>query len=106
MKTAASVKSLMQIKDVDREIAEKVRKVWKSARGFVQRNEAKLEIDGLIGTYGVEVLGAHKRTGLWVEYCNGGDTYTTTISFVGSRLVVGCWGDYVEKVRPLKLEDV
>ena len=83
-----------------------MRKLWKSARGFVQRNEAKFEIDRLIGTYGVGTIGVHKRSKALVEYCNGGDTYATTIIFVGSRLVVGCWGDYAEKVRPLELEDV
>lgn len=54
-------------------------------------------INEIAEMHGVELLGIHKRSGEYLEYCNAGDTYTTTILFRGHRLMVGCWGDYVER---------
>jgi hypothetical protein len=52
------------------------------------------------GFHGVEYLGEMKRARPWpvhVYYCNTGDTYAGTILFIGPRMVVGCWGDLVER---------
>jgi hypothetical protein len=45
----------------------------------------------------VEYLGRNKRTNDEVYYCNAGDTYSTTVLFVGPHLRVGCWGDLIER---------
>lgn len=112
---AASVKALTEIKDITKETAQEIRKVWcelteSEVRDLDFRNIhvndiwrwktrelRRAYIDQLLQTFGVEYLGKHKRNGEHVYYCNAGDTYTTTIIFMGSRLVVGCWGDLVER---------
>jgi hypothetical protein len=94
MRTAASIKSLTQIKDVTPEMAKQVRNVWKNMRG---RIDAQNEINKLIDTHGVEFLGFHKRTGCPIYYCNAGDGYTGTVMFAQNRMYVGCWADLVER---------
>lgn len=93
MRTAASIKNLMQIKDVTEEDAKAIRRVW---HNDWKRSRAMEEIDHILRTSGVEFLGTHKRSDLSVYYCNAGDTYATTVLFIGPRLIVGCWGDLVE----------
>lgn len=87
--------TLEQIKGVDPLIALAVRKRWKDTGNT--RSYCRKKVDELIGTCGVEYLGAHKRTGLDVYYCNAGDPYATTVIFHGDNLQVGCWGDLVER---------
>ncbi len=93
-RTAASIKSLMEIKDVTEDDAKMIRQLWHTDR---HRDRARLAIDKILGTYGVEHLGYSKRTKHEVYYCNGGDTYATTILFIGPHLRVGCLGDLVER---------
>lgn len=95
MRTAASIKSLMQIKDVTEDDAKRIRTLWRESTGITRNLREK--IDAILRTYGVEFIGVHKRSGYNVYYCNAGDTYATTVLFIGPRLVVGCWGDLVER---------
>lgn len=94
LRRAASIKSLMQIKDVTEEDAKAIRAIWHTDR---YRGRARPAIGKLLGTHGLEYLGRTKRTRHEVYYCNAGDTYATTILFVGPHLRVGCWGDMVER---------
>jgi len=94
MRTAASIARLCEIKDVTEEDAKRIRDIWKTKRAPILT-----QIDKILNTYGVEFLGVLKRGGGDVYYCNAGDTYATTVLFVGDRLVVGCIGDYAESVR-------
>lgn len=93
-RTAASIKSLMEIKDVTEEDAKSIRALWHTDRF---RASARTAIDEILGTHGVEYLGFTKRTTHEVYYCNAGDTYATTILFIGPHLRVGCWGDLMER---------
>ena len=93
-RTAASVKSLMEIKDVTEDDAKKIRHLWHTDR---YRGRARPAVDKILGTYGVEHLGYSKRAMHEVYYCNAGDSYATTVLFVGPHLRVGCWGDLVER---------
>jgi hypothetical protein len=113
----ASRKALMQGLNIDAETADKIRKAWKtdskaelfalvpSAETYDKtyyhpatfREKKRYAIDCLLETHGVEYLGKYKPNGADVYYCNAGDTYTTTIVFIGHRLIVSCWGDLVEK---------
>ena len=115
--TASQASAIAEIKDVDLELANRVRLVWKaSTQGELEtlypqvsefiaqqyhtpprRQQKRWIIDRLIGACGVEHLGLHKRRGNHVYYCNAGDTYATTIIFIGRQLKVGCWGDLVER---------
>lgn len=118
MYTAASVSNLMQIKDVTEEDAALIREVWHTAspdvdtlakkykdlgkslppHGYTTPRMLKRQIINVIlRTYGVEFLGYSKRTKKAVYYCNAGDTYTATVLFMGRQLVVGCWGDWIER---------
>lgn len=61
-------------------------------------------IDRVLGTYGVEGLGPG-RSGDYAppyEYCNAGDTYSTTLIYkrATDTLLIGCWGDIVEREDP------
>lgn len=58
MRKCASVKTLMALKDVTKEDAENIRKVWQTV---TNRREAREQIDRILKTYGVEYLGQHKR---------------------------------------------
>lgn len=118
--TAASIAFLLKIKDVTPEIARLVRAAWTVDHAVLltlmaehapratshynacytlpkTREIRRTVIDELIGTYGVEFLGTHRRTGNSIYYCNAGDTYATTVLFQGARLTVGCWGYLVER---------
>lgn len=55
-------------------------------------------IDRLLGTHGVEPLGPASSSAPYAppfEYCNAGDTYSTTIIYsrASDALRIGCWGD-------------
>jgi len=91
---APSIDTLMQIKDVTEEDAIKIRHVWHTEPN---RLVARLRIDGVLRTSGVEFLGHHKRRHLPVWYCNAGDIYATTVVFMGPVMRVACRGDYVER---------
>jgi hypothetical protein len=93
-RTAASVARLQEIKDVTEEEAERIRFVWKNT---AKRQDAREEIDSILRTCGVELLGAHTSDGAAVHYCNAGDTYATTVLFHQHHLTVGCIGDFVER---------
>lgn len=93
---SASIKSLMQIKDVTVEDAKRIRAIWQDTKTR-NRKKSRHDIDLALRTFDVEFLGQHKRSGKWVYYCNAGDAYATTILFAGDRMFVGCWGDLVEK---------
>lgn len=55
-------------------------------------------IDKLLGTHGVEFVGAgHNSKSPAFYYCNAGDTYTVTILKVNGRFRIGTWGDIVER---------
>lgn len=116
MNTCASIKRLMEIKDVTEEDAKLIRAIWKieniheiialhpDADALWKQNTKMgigmlkyLCVDKIIRTYGVEFLGMLKRTTEDVYYCNTGDTYATTVVFIGNRLIVTFWGHYVEK---------
>ena len=115
-RTAASVKNLITIKDVTEEDAKRIRAIWRGTLSDVRKEYPETDsliaeyhnapgareirlviVDRLIQTCGVEYLGYHKRAGQHVYYCNAGDAYAGTILFIGDRLVVGCWGDLVER---------
>lgn len=91
---AATVDALMQIKDVTKEDALKIRHIWKTTKS---RSTAREGIDKVLRTYGIEYLGQHRRTGRDVYYCNTGESYASTVVFIGPSLYVNCWADYVEK---------
>lgn len=117
MNTAASVNRLVQLKDVDEEMAKLIRAIWKAEsrqaisdvyvdlyeveRAFHRdpgiRHIKRLCIDQIMQTCGVEYLGLHKPSGQSFYYCNVGDGYAGTVLFIGGRLEVGCWADYVER---------
>lgn len=84
----------MSIHHVDEETATRAREAW---RTIPNRREAREAVDSIIGTYGVEHLGLHKRAGEHAYYCNAGDTYAPTVLFTGLRMYVGAWGDLVER---------
>jgi hypothetical protein len=89
----ASITALMQIKDVTEEDAQAIRRLWRY-RPF--RAGARAEIDKILRTAGVERLGTHKKHKCEVYYANGGDTYATTVLFVGMTLQVGTIGDLLD----------
>ena len=91
---APSVQNLMSLKDVTEEDAIKIRHIWHTVG---DRPTARQRIDGVLRTSGVEFLGHHKRRHLPVWCCNAGDTYATTVVFMGPVMRVACWGDYVER---------
>jgi hypothetical protein len=118
-RTCASVKSLESIKDVTADVAQQIREVWQSMGretliekyprvaehvrqchsppSFIKTRELRrIAVDSLLGTHGVEWAGKCRNTGESVHYCNAGDTYATTVLFLGPRLRVGCLGDLDE----------
>lgn len=123
--TCATIKSLMQIKDVTEADAKLIRAVWNcvgpeatrkilkrfhnpvrhaGGRNFTyamdQRGSVNIKqaaIDTILNTSGVEYLGKRKGNREHVYYCNAGDTYSTTVMFDGEHLRVGCIGDLVER---------
>jgi len=52
-------------------------------------------LDAELETSGVEAF--QTRRGEWVEYCNAGDTYSTTILRFRGNYRIGCWGDFAER---------
>lgn len=115
-RTAASIEKLLEVTESDPSLAHKIRAVWRGNNAEVRnvypdvdrifaeyhnapgaRELRRAVIDRLLKTCGVEYLGYHKRAGQHVHYCNAGDAYYATILFIGDRLVVGCWGDLVER---------
>lgn len=126
MNRCASIKTLMQLKDVDLALAKEIRRVWRTVKtreelmliaGLVGsdfyhdppvRHLKRVAVDKLIGTYGVEFLGLHRKSKDDMYYCNAGETYAETIIFKGHTLSVGCWGDWVEsnKISPLTEVDL
>lgn len=90
----ASIKALTTIKDVTPEDAKEIRRIWLSVR---KRQEARDAIDTVLRTFGVEYLGIHRTSGEDTYYCNAGDTYATTVVFIGKTMRVACWGDYIER---------
>jgi hypothetical protein len=113
-----SIRTLMQIKDVTREDAVKVRAILKlkNVDAVTSVSDVALEyvrscyhrpplhmakltaIDAVIGTYGVEGIGrGHNLKSPSIEYCNAGDAYATTLLWVGGRYRVGDWGSIVER---------
>jgi len=93
-----SVETLMQIKDVTREDALKIRAIMKGPT--YAGGETRLErIDKVLNTCGVEFVGRGKNahTSPHFYYCNAGDTYATTVLKVNGQFRVGCWGDIVER---------
>jgi hypothetical protein len=119
--TCASLENLQTIKDVTRDDAVLIRKIWHTVgpdalRAMLRRpvyniagrfdhaceqrgstNIKQAAINVVIAACGVEYLGQRKGNREHVYYCNGGDTYSTTILFDGLHLRVGCIGDMVEK---------
>lgn len=91
---APSVAALMTIKDVTRADALAIRHAWKTIKN---RAEARVTVDKILRTHGVEFLGINRRNGCEVYYCNAGDTYASTVLFCGLSARVACWGDLVEK---------
>lgn len=118
---AAATHNITQIKDVTDADAKRVRAIWKAVKtddllalypdkraemldriieAKTSRRYRQLQrelINDVIGTCGVEHLGYDRRANRHIYYCNAGDTYATTICFVGDSLVVRCWGDYAER---------
>lgn len=120
-----SVTALMQIKDVTREDAEKIRAIMKghepipcqcgrmndigSADAYPynvcsyyhdgrHRYSRLRAIDKVLKTYGVEhIEHGHNTKSPAIDYCNTGDTYDTTVLKVNGRFRVGSWGDIVER---------
>lgn len=116
MNQCTTLNELRQIKDVGTEEAKLIRAVWKAEgrdalTSLVEgkagiflcyeqhanhiRTAKREVINGIINTSGVESLGIYR--GEEVYYCNAGDTYATTVLFIGPRLIVGCIGDITEK---------
>lgn len=91
---AASVKRLLEIKDVTEEDAQEIRNVWKTCQ---VRGTARNQIDIILRTHGVEYLGYDTRSSRHIYYCNAGDSYATTIIFTGGTMSVGCWADIAER---------
>lgn len=121
----ASLIALKQIKDVDTDIAKRVREVWRNmtreqlvesfpcCADYVRqchhepgiRVLCRMAINNLLGTDGVEHLGQSRHTRNHVYYCNAGDTYAVTVLFNGNTLSVGCWGDLVEHGAIIENQD-
>jgi hypothetical protein len=94
LRRAPSIGQLMSIHHVDEQTAQRARKAWQT---IGNRKQAREAVDAIIGTYGVEHLGVHKRAHEHVYYCNSGDTYAPTVLFTGLRMYVGDYGSLVER---------
>lgn len=106
--------------------AKQIRNIWKAADrtelekavGYLEVREIErynyhpfdncelkqIAINRILRSHGVEYLGYDKVSGQHVYYCNAGDTYAATVIFIGTRLIVGCWGDLVERGRIEELQ--
>lgn len=96
MRTAASIKSLTTLKDVNEELAKQIREVWLNE---YSKSKARQKVNDLFGGSGVEYLGNMKRGGSPVYICNAGDTYAPTIGWIGKRMVVCTMGDFFDPVE-------
>ncbi|ALT58079.1 hypothetical protein FDG94_gp087 [Pseudomonas phage SM1] len=115
-RVAASIEKFDLVKNVDRALAKRIRAIWRGDLDEVRKHFPETDtlieeyytqpgarelrrviIDRLLDTCGVEYLGQYKRSGEHVHYCNAGDPYVTTVMFFDQRLVIGCWGDLVER---------
>ena len=120
-----SISKLTQLKDVDEDLACRIRRVWTAttmtdamreagvhAARDVQRNvidsshhspafrRIKRELITKMADYvDIELLGEHRRDGQLVYHCNAGDIYADTIMFKGRRMFVGCTADFLESNR-------
>lgn len=109
-RNAPSIKRLCEFKDVTPELAKRIRYLWKEAsRKEILSVLAPLKLHYYPTTwrgrmmainlvaeyYGVEYLGRNKN-GEGVYYLNAGDTYTDTIMFINSRMILSSWGQLVE----------
>ena len=113
-----SIKSLMEIKDVTRVDAVKVRAILKmttceqvtavsdAARDYFQKcyHRPPLQLvklyacDTILRTFGVEGIGrGHNQKSPAIDYLNTGDTYASTLLWVRGAYRVGSWGDIVER---------
>lgn len=74
--------------------------IVKRGNGYYRNHstrEIKRElINDLAGFHGIEYLGQLRRSHEHVYYCNAGDPYATTLVFIDNRMIVSCWGHYVE----------
>ena len=92
-----SVKTLMQIKDVTRKDALKIREIMQGP-GTVDGQTRMERIDEVLHTFGVEFIPkGHTSKSPAIAYCNSGDTYDWTVLKVNGQFRVGCWGDIVER---------
>jgi hypothetical protein len=120
-----SISALMQIKDVTREDAKRIREIMKGYAPVPckcgrmsdpssmdaypynvcsyfhdgrHRYSRMAAIDTVLGTFGVEYVAAgHNSKSPAFSYCNTGDTYDVTVLKVRGHFRVGCWGDIVER---------
>jgi hypothetical protein len=94
MMSYPSIKTLMQIKDVTREDARKIRAIM-DGPGKVDGETRMERIDRVLNTCGVEVIPAgHNQKSPAIVYCNAGDAYSWTVLKVNGQFRVGCWGGY------------
>jgi hypothetical protein len=113
-----SVKRIMEIKDVDRAAAVKVRAILQLTtvdavtelsgpaldyvRACYHRPPLQLvkltAVDAILRTFGVESIPpGHNSRSPAIDYCNSGDTYAATLMWTNGRYRVGSWGDIVER---------
>jgi len=92
-----SVKKLMEIKDVTRTDALKIRAIMQGPHRV--NGETRMErIDAILQTFGVEYIPeGHNSKSPAIHYCNCGDTHDWTVLKVNGQFRVGCWGDIVER---------
>jgi hypothetical protein len=91
-----SVKTLMARLRLSEQMAVMLRCAMQCKRGLRFYNV-------LSGGFGVETIGLPdgcfdncRQPELTIKYVNHGDTYDTTLLWVGGRYRVGSWGDIVE----------
>ena len=80
---------------------EKAKELRKEALGGYRGSYYKhLErLDKILNNHGVESICERDdfRGDSAISYSNAGDTYDTTLLYVKGKLMIGCWGDVVEK---------
>ena len=96
-----SVPKLMSI-GIDKPTAVAVRAflAWIVCRQYDRhpKSEDWATLNRMLGGFGDEYTPqGHNRKSPAIHYINMGDTYATTLLYVRSRWVVGCWGDIVER---------
>ena len=98
----ARIEQMMDRLGLSEKQAQEIHGIWTGKRwnrfSFAREPAiAHKRINAVLGTSGVEYLGAYYRDSSDVHYCNAGDTYRDTIIFIGDRLIVGAWGDMIEQ---------